>query len=180
VQFFTNDDALIHQLADYVGRTLVTGDASAVIATDVHREGAERVLAARGFDTTVAKRQGRYVVHDAASTLSQLVSRGTIDPARFETVIGGALRKTIHAVDKERPQVSAFGEMVGLLWPTNPRLAIHLEELWNDLQERLAFSLCCAYPMKGFATDNPAGFLKVCAQHSHVFPASPSRESVPA
>jgi hypothetical protein len=132
VQFFTNDDALIHQLADYVGRTLVTGDASAVIATDVHREGAERVLAARGFDTTVAKRQGRYVVHDAASTLSQLVSRGTIEPA------------------------------------------------WNDLQERLAFSLCCAYPMKGFATDNPAGFLKVCAQHSHVFPASPSRESVPA
>jgi hypothetical protein len=49
--------------------------------------------------------------------------------------------------------------------------ALQLEEAWNGLLRTHSFSLCCAYPMQIFATEDPGRFLRVCAQHSHVFPA---------
>jgi hypothetical protein len=80
-----------------------------------------------------------------------------------------------------RGRVAAFGEIVAILWAQGKiDEALQLEELWNKLAEKHAFSLCCAYPMKGFlGNPHAAPFLKICAQHSHVFPAE-RRRSVAA
>ena len=44
--------------------------------------------------------------------------------------------------------VSVYGEMVGLLWSQGMTIsAMHLEELWNELQCELPFSLLCGYPI---------------------------------
>ena len=60
-------------------------------------------------------------------------------------------------------------------------LSQQLEELWNKAADRYSFSLCCAYPMNGFLGNPPAApFLKICAQHSHVFPAERRRSFAPA
>src|SRR5258707_7134750 len=75
------------------------------------------------------------------------------------------------AVSKES-RVVAFGEMVALLWAEgNIDAAIRLEQLWNDLARRHAFSLHCAYPITGFHDKTHAApFLKICSEHSAVIP----------
>ncbi len=78
------------------------------------------------------------------------------------------------AVGTPQPRLAAFGEMVALLCSANQfAQAIALEELWNELAAVQAFSLFCAYPMSLFKTDADAAarFMKICAQHSHVFSA---------
>jgi hypothetical protein len=53
----------------------------------------------------------------------------------------------------------------------NPAAALRLEEFWNRLARECRFALCCAYPMKVFgAEQDAASFMKICAQHTHVFP----------
>ena len=48
---------------------------------------------------------------------------------------------------RARP-ISAFGEMVAILWSKgNAEAAIRLEQLWNDLAQIHFFSLRCAYPL---------------------------------
>jgi hypothetical protein len=71
-----------------------------------------------------------------------------------------------------------FGELVALLWIAEQTAsALQLEELWNGLLHTEPFSLCCAYPMEMFEGHDAGPFLRICAQHSHVFPAEPRRES---
>jgi signal transduction histidine kinase len=69
--------------------------------------------------------------------------------------------------------VRAFGEMVALLVAAgNPRAALALEALWNELQQTHAFTLVCAYPLAsldGAAHTELLG--AVCAAHGHVIPA---------
>jgi hypothetical protein len=173
VQFYSDDTVLVDVLSGYVGTALITGDASVVFATPAHRDALARCLRARGLDVEVARAAGRYLAFDAADTLGSLLSDGWPDTVRFRTTVGGVLAQAAAAVGGERPRIAVFGEMVALLWAAGQyQPAIRLEELWNDLAETYAFSLCCAYPMEYFKTPTDAApFLKVCAQHSHVFPA---------
>jgi hypothetical protein len=173
VQFYEDDEVLIDLISRYVGTALVTGDSAIVIATRRHRDGVAQRLRKRGFDVAVAADQGRYVALDAARVLAKIMRDGKVDPVACDEHLGKALSAATKAADTARKRVVAFGEMVALLWADGQiDAAIRLEELWNQLAERHAFSLCCAYPMKGFTSSTHAApFLKICAQHSHVFPA---------
>jgi hypothetical protein len=173
VQFYEEDSTLIELLSRYVGVALVAGDSAVVIGTKKHRDDIVSRLAARGLDVSIARSQGRYVSLDAAQTLAKFVRDGRPDPERFMQLIGGVFDSAARAATAGRHRVVAFGEMVALLWAqAKVDAALQVEELWNRLAERHTFSLCCAYPMNGFV-GNPhaAPFLKICAQHSHVFPA---------
>jgi hypothetical protein len=180
VQFYEDDALLIELLSRYVGSALVTGDSSIVIATARHREGIADRLRARGFDVTVPLRQHRYVPLDAAETLTRFMRRGMPDAALFKQTVEPVVADAARAAAGGRGRIAAFGEMVALLWAEgNIEGAQALEELWNKLAEQHAFSLCCAYPMSGFlGTPHAAPFLKICAQHSHVFPAERRRSAV--
>ena len=96
-------------------------------------------------------------------------------------IVAPILDRASAAVGRSRTRVAVFGEMVALLWARgNPAAALRLEELWNSLARTHAFSLCCAYPMKGFTSQqDAAAFMKICAQHSHVFPAERRTKSRP-
>jgi hypothetical protein len=123
------------------------------------------------MDVLVAERHGRYVALDAADTLAKILRAGMPDVDRFNRVITSQIAQVVARTQPSR--IAAFGEMVALLWQSNrPEAAIRLEELWNDLAAKYDFSLCCAYPMSGFSSAlHAAPFLRICAQHSHVFPA---------
>jgi hypothetical protein len=117
---------------------------------------------------SVARKQGRYIALDAADTLARLMRDGRPHQAAFQEVVGGLLSKV--TVRDARQRIVAFGEMVALLWAQgNPDAAIELEQMWNDLATQYDFCLCCAYPMRGFGNGHAASFMKICAQHSHVF-----------
>jgi MEDS: MEthanogen/methylotroph, DcmR Sensory domain len=168
VQFYPSDGHLLDLLSRFVGTALITGDVAIVIATREHRDGLAARLKARGFDVNVARRQGRYIALDAAGTLDKISRAGRPDDALFREVIGGLVGK-LHARG-ERSKIAAFGEMVALLWAAGkPDAAIQLEQMWNALAAEFEFCLCCAYPMRGFGNGHAASFMKICAQHSHVF-----------
>ena len=169
VQFYESDEFLTEDVAEFVGGALRHGGVGIVIATAEHRAAVEARLRGAGIDGKGAAREGRYIALDAAATLNSFMVDGAPDPARFRQVVGSLVTR---ACADGRP-VRAFGEMVALLaLDGNLDATIRLEELWNDLQRELAFSLLCAYPMRSLGGEALADLLgDVCACHSRVVPA---------
>jgi signal transduction histidine kinase/ActR/RegA family two-component response regulator len=169
VQFYEADGFLLNSLSGFIGRAIHADDGAVVVATEAHRNGLDELLQANGLDVTTAKSRGQYVSLDAAETLSKFMVDGAPEPGRFNEFMGG----DIASVTDGRTRISAFGEMVALLWAEgNHPAAIRLEELWNDLQRTHSFSLFCAYPMNGLSGER---FIEatgsVCKVHSRVIPA---------
>jgi len=173
VQFYERDDFMVAEVARFIGTAIGAGDSGIVIATKPHRDGIAQELASHGLNVTMAIAQGRYLALDAAETLAKFMIAGEPDRERFTSVIGEVVERARKAAGREGARVAAFGEMVALLWAEGKRdAAIRLEQLWNSLAETHAFSLHCAYPMKGFSRrDYSEPFLKICAEHSSVLPA---------
>jgi len=169
VQFYEADGFLLNSLSGFIGRAINSGNGAVVVATEAHRQGLDELLQASGIDTAAARARGCYVSVDAADTLSKFMVDGAPDSERFNEVIGGI----IAGVTDGRDRVSAFGEMVALLWAEgNLTAAIRLEELWNELQKRHSFSLFCAYPMNQLGGEQLAEpHSSVCSVHSRVIPA---------
>lgn len=170
VQFYEGDAFLLDSVRRFIGGALGCGEAGIVIATRSHRETIAEALQTAGVDVPAARAERRYVELDAADTLATFSVEGGLDAARFEAVVGEAIRG---AASARGSRVRAFGEMVALLWAAGKQAqAIHLEELWNGLSRRLPFSLFCAYPIAAFRRASHAErFDAICDAHAHVIPA---------
>ncbi len=173
VQFYADDSFLLEGLGQFVGATLVAGDAAVVMATRAHREGLAERLRERGLDLRLAAKQGRYLSLDAAETLSKFMMNGWPDAARFSRVIGNVITQLAAAVPGKHLGVAAFGEMVALLWAEGkPDAAIRLEQLWNELGRTHSFHLHCAYLLDFFPQEpDRQAVRQICAEHSQVIPA---------
>jgi DcmR-like sensory protein len=171
VQFYQDDGHLLDLLTRYAGTALIAGDVAILFATNAHRVGLAARLRARGLDLRVPRRDGRYLAFDAKATLAKLVRDDRLDADRFRRVVGTVIGCA--AAGGARRRIVAFGEMVALLWADGKHeSAIELEMMWNELAAEHSFALCCAYPMRGFGNRHAAPFMKICAQHSHVFTAT--------
>jgi PAS domain S-box-containing protein len=172
VQFYRESRALVEALTKYIGNALTSGDAAVVIATEAHRDALENELSARGLDVGKAHEQGRYVWFDPNELLSQFMSDGMPDAAKFSALMGGVIERATSAARSDGQCVAMFGEMVALLWLEGKQAAaIRLEQLWNDLAKAHSFTLRCAYPMNGFSkSEHSEPFLKICEEHSAVVP----------
>lgn len=169
LQFYAADPG---QLAKNVGKYLAdgfdTGCTGVLVATDEHRDAIFDVLRTRDWSPETLLADGLITVLSAHDTLPRVVADGWPDRERFDTVVGGAVRKA-----HERSAgagVRAFGEMVGLLWRDRQfPAAIRLEQLWNRLQERTRLCLYCAYPVDVLGDEFEAGIVDplLCA-HTHV------------
>ena len=170
-QFYADDTFLLDELSRYIGAALVGGEAAVMIATKSHRDGLEQRLRSRGLDLTSVMAQGRYIALDAAETMAKFMVDDWPEAALFTEVVGSVLGPAA-AVSGRNHHIAAFGEMVALLWEQgNPKAAIRVEQLWNNLARIYSLSLRCAYPMKGFDRGEHSDlFLKICAEHSHVIP----------
>jgi PAS domain S-box-containing protein len=173
VQLYTDDGFLIDVLTRFIGGALAGGDAAVVVATKDHNLALEKQLLARGLDLTKASTQGRYISLDAAETVSKILVDGAVNQAEFEKTIGGILTQVRDATSIESNRIAVFGEMVALLWAEGKRgEAVRLEQLWTHLAKSQSFSLLCAYPSSGFASESHIEpFLKICAEHSAVIPS---------
>lgn len=168
VQFYDTDAFLVDFLSEFTGTGLREGDVSIIIATKAHRDSLEERLQANGLDLAAARVSGAYISLDASETLSKIMVDGLVAPGRFAEVVGGLI---IHAALTKR-RVRVFGEMVTLLCEDgNYADAIRLEELWSELGNSHEFSLCCAYPMHGFARqEHSTLFAEICTRHTRVIP----------
>lgn len=168
VQFYEADAFLLDAVKDFIGASLRAGGAGIVIATQEHRAGLEQRLAADGLDLAAARASGRYVALDADEVLPRIVIDGVPDPARFDEVVGSIIARVAAG-----HRVRVFGELVTLLTAEGKHTAaIRLEKIWNALQQRLSFSLFCAYPIEQLSGEALTPILDdVCAQHGYVIPA---------
>jgi PAS domain S-box-containing protein len=172
VQFYGEDAALIDGVSAYIGEALEEGNAALVLTTAEHREALRKHLEARALDMPRAMAEGRYVVLDAAETLSKFILEGWPDPVRYEETVARLVAQVRAAARGNSPRLVVFGEMVALLWAQGKfQTAVRLEQLWNELQQRESFSLRCAYPIRGFdRAEHAEAFLAICSEHSHVIP----------
>jgi PAS domain S-box-containing protein len=168
--FYQESDSLLEALSNFIGSALAAGNAAVVIATEMHREGLQRRLTARGLDIPKDRKEGRYVELDASELLSKIMVEGMPDSGRFEAIVGGAIVGTKARAKAMHPEIAAFGEMVSLLWTEGKvEAAIRLEQLWNELARKHVFSLRCAYPVANFNGEkNSQPLMRVCAEHSAV------------
>ena len=168
VQFYEDDAVIVEAVGGYVERGLTGGAAGIVIATPSHREQLERLWEARGVDVAAVRASGQYVPLDAAATLDSFLVDGWPDAGLFEQ----AIAPVVSAAAARHARVVAFGEMVALLWEAGRHAAaVHLEELWNELSRRQAFSLFCAYPLRGDGEVPPEMLARVCGEHAHAVPS---------
>jgi anti-sigma regulatory factor (Ser/Thr protein kinase) len=173
VQFYDCHDVLVETVGNYLANGLRDGDIAVIIATPEHAAAFVEELGDAGLDAEAAARSGRLVVLDAAETLASFMDDDRPDAAAFDAVIGNVLR----AASGGGRRVRAYGEMVALLWERgNVAGAMELEDLWNELGSRVAFSLFCAYPSQPTDGDGDA-FNHVCHAHSAVLGLGPDRGS---
>lgn len=163
VLFYDSDMALVVDVTDYITSALLAGDAVLVVATAHHR--ASFLASIPGDLRRTAEGKDRLTFLDARVAMSHFLRDGTPDPGLFDHYLGGLIRA--HASQGTR--VTVYGEMVAVLWKERHVVeALRLEELWNELQQRLGFSLYCAYPREADLREGEEGFARVCMQHDSV------------
>ena len=168
VHFYVDDSDLFEQLVPFIGAALGGGDSAIILATKSHRDELERRLQALGFDTRNPRFRNRYLVFDAAETLSKFMVEGVPDAAFFSQIMINALATAKVASENARPRVVAFGEMGALLWAEgNTKGALKLESLWNELAHTSSFSRLCGYPVGDSPEhDQVQNLSLICAEHT--------------
>src|SRR5262249_9376874 len=167
VQFYDTDAFLLDSLGGFIGTGLAEGFTCIAVATKEHRDGVEQRLNRFGFDLPRITESGKYFSIDAHEALSSLLVNNTPDPRLFRENIGGLLAKAAAGGNPIR----VFGEMVGLLWADGEyETAVALEEMWNQLQSALPFSLLCAYPVVAdpYSPGLARSLARICAEHSSI------------
>jgi len=166
VQFYDDGAGLAESMAGFVETGLRANAAVIVVATAKHLGPVHDRLTTLGVDLVDALSSGQYQTFDAEELLGCLMVNGSPDRTRFEEVVGAL----VSDAQWRWSRVRIFGEMVALLWAKHDVAgALFLEELWNELHRRLAFSLLCAYPTDGSGRDLiESSFGRVCEEHARV------------
>ncbi|MEO6308272.1 MAG: MEDS domain-containing protein [Nitrospiraceae bacterium] len=167
VQFYQDDVGLIEAVAAFIKAGYEENATIIVVATETHRAD----LRITFQDSGITGIEDRVRHYDATDLLSAFMVDGWPNHTRFTATVGRIVQQAALA-----GPVRIFGEMVAVLWAEGQtRAAIRLEELWNELATRHAFSLLCAYPIAGFPDQKAdLAILRVCHTHSHVyFPEQP-------
>jgi PAS domain S-box-containing protein len=169
VQFYEHDEFLIDAVTGFIGAAIEAGESAIFIGTPAHLNAIQARLMQRNIDVQAATAREQCVWLDAAETLDEFMIDGELDPVRFNQVIGEVVQRAL----RNNRRLRAFGEMVALLWERgDKRVAVRLEELWNDLAKTYSFALFCAYPLDSF-NDHIDGvpFADICKCHTRVIPA---------
>lgn len=170
VQFYgANEEPLARNAGAFLAYGFQRGQRLLIVASE---ERAARIVAAlRACDVPVDDRT--VTVLDADRTLKSFLDRGFPDRDKFLRAIGA----TIHALLDGGRGVSAYGEMVGILWTAKKYpAAVRLEQLWNALLEDLPVRLFCGYPIDVFGGEfRPSMVGALLCAHSELISSHGSR-----
>jgi hypothetical protein len=155
-------------LAEAVGLFASTGlrqgQAVILIMSASHCKPIRERLQREGFNLHELESTGQIVCASAEELIPTFLFDGVIDEHRFKTIFGALIEKAKSSNGKRRP-VRVFGEMVDLLWQSNPRITQRIEDLWNEVIEAHSVPLLCGYSLAGV---KPGAFPEaLMACHSH-------------
>ena len=167
VHVYDHDLDLIARLRAIASTSLRLGDAVLIVATEDHRNQLVKELEETGVDVRAAVREGRYIMLDAAETLSAFMRGGSPDANLFAASVGAALTDTRARARSRNQGLTVFGEMVAVLWDGGQKeAALALEGICNAALADNTFHLHCAYSRALFSGE--AELHSVCDVHSHV------------
>ncbi len=172
VRFYRAEEPLVDEVVEFARDALDAGGSAIVIATSAHLSAIVPRLAEFRAMREGAMAEERFVAIDAEAALAEFMVGDQPDEARFFATIGGLLAKVAGMKAAGAP-LHAYGEMVAVLCASGRYdAALRLEELWNTLAGRHAFTLFCAYPDKLFkSSEHSAIFEHICRAHTHVLPS---------
>jgi hypothetical protein len=171
VHVYQDVSELVGSVGAYVTAGFEAGEPAVVIATSEHWELFAADLVRRGWNAADAEQRRLLARADADATLATFMDGGLPSAHRFEQVVGALLDRVAEGHPGRR--IRAFGEMVDVLCAEGePKAALALEELWNDLARTRDFSLLCGYQLDLFDRSAQVSPLPgVCRAHTHVRPA---------
>lgn len=165
---YGSEQALVSRVTEFLIGEAKMGRHVAAVANAEHTAQFVDELKRQGFSD--AQRRISFTFIDAAIALSKILVSDYPDEECFEEVIGDRIRAI--ACRSDISGVSAYGEMVGLLWQAKQfPAAVRLEQLWNALLARVPFRLFCSYPIDPFSDEFDAGVLgAILCAHRELLP----------
>jgi KaiC/GvpD/RAD55 family RecA-like ATPase len=144
------DEALVsHAAALFAGAGLRNGEGIILVMTAAHRDSITLRLLAEGYDVENLQRSGRLICIIAEDLIAGFMRDGVPDEEIFSAVIEELIKSCRASTGRSTGQVRVFCEMVSLLWNSNLRATISLEEMWNRIIDRNSVSLMCTYALNG-------------------------------
>jgi hypothetical protein len=160
----TDDAHLAEAVGLFASSGLREGEAVILIMAANHCQPIRERLQREGFNLQELEATGQLVCGKAEDLLSTFLFDGVIDEHRFKTTFGAMIEKA-KTLNGKRRSVRVFGEMVDLLWKSDPRITERIEELWNQVIEAHSVPLLCGYSLAG---TKPGAFPEpLLACHSH-------------
>jgi hypothetical protein len=170
VHFYRTDAHLARTVVDFLADGVAAGQPIVAIATEAHRREFAEGLRARGLDVDELY-SGRLAVWlDARETLAAFMEGNLPNRELFFATVGDVFERLLNK--RSYLIIRGYGEMVDLLWRDgNTDGAILLEQMWNDLADRYAYSLLCGYSVENFLHQGGVDALRrVCTHHVHALP----------
>ncbi len=172
VHFYEDDFVFLDKLSEFAGAALGSGSACVVIASAPHRAGLTERLEHLAINLRFAAGCDQFIALDAEETLSRFMVYDRPDRELFLQTIEPILFRARAAVQRGNGSITAFGEMVAVLWDKGQfEAAIELENIWNEVVARHSLILRCAYPLRCFADQaRYALFQRICMEHTETIP----------
>jgi hypothetical protein len=159
---YADEADLVHHASVYLAEALYRGADCVVVTDRASRSSIRRALTAFGLDASLSG--SRYVEVDAELLLAEFMRDGRPDAALLEQVVAPLLGRESGATP-----LHAYGDMVDVLWRTgNVAGALELEDLWNDLQQRLGFERLCGYSVVSLRAGSSAEIGRLRAGHTQL------------
>jgi DcmR-like sensory protein len=178
-----------HIVYSYIGENQVTeavtlftssglkkNEAVLLVVTPEHAQSIRKRLRNEGFDVDELELSGQLAFANAEELLATFMFDGIIDEDRFKTIIGSRIETASKQGGHDRP-VRVFGEMVDLIWVSNPKATLRLEELWNEVIESYSVPLLCAYSIGASRLNSLPARLLAC--HSRVLSIAHAEHTCP-
>lgn len=174
VQFYDSQELLAQSVARFLADGVRAGQPLIVTARKPLWAQIGQQLRRFDIDAAQLHNDGRCVYFDSRTALRAFMQGRHPDGELFFATIGDVFRKTIGG--RAYIVVRAFGDMVDVLSSDGKvEAAVELEDLWNDLAARHAFSLLCAYSTAHtLTTTRTHDLTQICGRHQHVIQAHDS------
>jgi hypothetical protein len=164
---YVDSHSLCEALGVYALAALDRGHALITIAVPSHQEGLFSKLRSAGRDPQALIDAGQLVCIDAVEFLDIIVPA---DQLRTDIFLA-AVKPTLVAALEKFGGVTAYGELVNLLWQRKQRpLALELEQVWNTLIDEFGIALLCGYKANVFDDTIQDGLEEICQTHTHFIP----------
>ena len=160
----TNDAHLAEAVGLFASTGLRDGEAVILIMSVSHCKPIRERLEREGWNLNELESTGQLVCGSAEELIPTFLFDGIIDQLNFKSTFGAMIEKAKSSNGQRRP-VRVFGEMVDLLWKSDPQITQRIEELWNEVIEAHSVPLLCGYSLAG---TKPGAFPEsLMACHSH-------------